>query len=268
MELKNKNVIITGGCNGIGKELVKQFLANGARIVVADISKKINKIEKKENLLGVVCDVTDEKNIIKLVRTAEDFFGHIDMFVSNAGFMKGEKTSASSASNNLWQSYWDTHVMSHVFASRATLPSMIERKKGYFLQISSAAALLTQIGDAAYSASKSASLSFAESLAISHLDDGIKVSVVCPQYVNTRMINNEEKIQNNDLIKTTSEVVESIIKGIKDESFLILTHDKVHQYINYKINNYDTWIKKMSKIRKRAIKKRGHIDVKNFYKFL
>jgi len=94
MELKNKNVIITGGCNGIGKELVKQFLANGARIVVADISKKINKIEKKENLLGVVCDVTDEKNIIKLVKTAEDFFGHIDMFVSNAGFTKSAETLA------------------------------------------------------------------------------------------------------------------------------------------------------------------------------
>ncbi len=268
MELKNKNIIITGGCNGIGEELVKQFLANGSKIVVADISKKIEKIKKNENLLGVVCDVTDEKNIKKLVATAKKFFGHIDMFVSNAGFLKGEKSSASSASNNLWQLYWETHVMSHVFAARATLPSMIKRKKGYFLQISSAAALLTQIGDAAYSASKSASLSFAESLAISHLDDGIKVSVVCPQYVNTGMINNEEKIQNHDLIKTTSEVVESIIKGIKDETFLILTHQKVHQYINYKINNYDTWIRKMSKIRIKALKNRENIDVKNFYKFL
>ena len=73
--------------------------------------------------------------------------------------------------------------MSHVYAAKYLLPNMINRNQGYFLQIISAAALLSQIGDAAYSASKSAALSFAESLAINNGHLGIKVSAVCPQYI-------------------------------------------------------------------------------------
>jgi NAD(P)-dependent dehydrogenase (short-subunit alcohol dehydrogenase family) len=78
--------------------------------------------------------------------------------------------------------------MAHVYAARTVLPSMIRRGEGYFVQMASAAGLLSQIGDAAYSASKHAAVGFAESLSITHGDDGIKVSVICPQYVVTPML--------------------------------------------------------------------------------
>ena len=78
--------------------------------------------------------------------------------------------------------------MAHVYAARTVLPSMIRRGEGYFVQMASAAGLLSQIGDAAYSASKHAVVGFAESLSITHGDDGIKVSVICPQYVATPML--------------------------------------------------------------------------------
>lgn len=270
MNVENKNIVITGGCNGIGEEIVKQFLAKGAKIVIGDISSKINKInnKKSKNCIGFFCDATYEKNIIKLVKEAEKFFGPIDMFISNAGIMKGEKKSSTSANNKLWQLYWDLHVMSHVYAARATLPSMIERKRGYFLQIVSAAALLTQVGDAAYSASKSAALSFAESLAISHADEGIKVSVVCSQYVKTKMISNKIRLKDKEKIKSTKEIVKSIINGIEAEKFFIITDDKIEQYMNYKINNYDNWLTKMINLRRKALTDSKTINVKEFYKFL
>ena len=270
MNIKNKNIVITGGCNGIGEEIVKQFSAKGARIVVGDISNKINKInnKKNKNFLGVYCDVTCEKNIRKLVKKAEKFFGPIDLFISNAGIMKGEKKTSTSANNKLWQLYWNIHVMSHVYAARATLPSMIKRKRGYFLQIISAAALLTQVGDAAYSASKSAALSFAESLAISHADDGIKVSVVCSQYVKTKMISNKINLEDIEKIKSTKEIVKLIINGIEAEKFLIITDDNIQKYVNYKINNYDKWLTKMINLRRKALTDSMTINVKEFYKFL
>ena len=92
---------------------------------------------------------------------------------------------------------------------------MIKRKKGYFLQIISAAALLTQIGDSAYSATKSAALSFAESLAISNKHLGIKVSAVCPQYIATPMLGfNQNKTNETKNLLLPQTIASRIIKGV------------------------------------------------------
>ena len=156
--------------------------------------------------------------IKNLVKKAEQWFGPVDLFVSNAGVTFGEESHAASATNNVWDQCWRIHVMAHVFAARAVLPSMIKRKNGYFLQVISAAALLTQIGDAAYSATKRASLSFAESLAITHKRDGISVSAVCPQYVATEMIGIPETQQSasTNNIMSPNYLAKIILKGLKE----------------------------------------------------
>ena len=189
MKLIDKTVIVTGGARGIGRALCRAFAANGARVVVADLLEEHAKIVAAEiEGLGVGCDVTNESEIQTLVRDAEKQYGPIDLFCSNAGICVGEPDHSASASNEAWQTCWDIHVMAHVYAARAVLPSMIARGEGYFVQMASAAGLLSQIGDAAYSASKHAAVGFAESLSITHGDDGIKVSVICPQYVATPML--------------------------------------------------------------------------------
>ena len=142
--------------------------------------------------------------------------------------------------------------MSHIYAARACLPSMIRRGEGYFLNTASAAGLLSQIGDAAYSTTKHAAVAFAESLAITHGDDGIKVSVLCPQAVDTPMIQNVESggVAGVDGVVTPAEVAEAVVQGLDSEQFLILPHPQVEQYRGLKSANYDRWIGGMRKLRR------------------
>ena len=192
--LSGKTAIVTGGSSGIGKAIARELYKYGAKVAIADLCReKASLTAKNIGGIGLKCDVTKEKEIQTLVSTVKKRFGTVDLFVSNAGVCQGEKTHSASAPNEVWKSNWEVNVMAHVYAARATLPEMIKNKKGHFIQIISAAALLSQIGDAAYSTTKHAAMGFAESLAITHKSDGIDVSVVCPQFIATGMLGYEEE---------------------------------------------------------------------------
>ena len=205
-----------------------------------------------------------------LVTRTEQHFGPIDLFCSNAGVCFGEPDSATSASNTQWQTSWDIHVMAHVYAARAVLPSMIERGFGYFLQTASAAGVLNQIGDAAYSTTKHAALGFAESLAITHGDDGIKVSVVCPQYVATPMLGYEEgdDFSNYPGIISPHQLADSVIEGLEEERFLILPHPQVARYYQHKTADYDRWIAGMRRLRSKIIDESGATRLECMHKLI
>ena len=139
---------------------------------------------------------------------------------------------------------------------------MISRGDGYLLQMSSAAGLLNQIGEAAYSASKHAALGFAESLAITHADEGIKVSVICPQYVSTSMLGYAEGESADDVpgVITVEEVAETVMQGVVEESFLILPHADVAQYIQFKSADHDKWLTAMRRLRSKIVNDIGSTD--------
>ena len=119
--------------------------------------------------LAVQCDVTDEAQLRALVDAAEDRFGPIDLFCSNAGIVV---PGGADASDEIWRRSIDVNVMAHVYAARIMVPRMIERGGGYLLQTASAAGLLTQIGSAPYSVTKHAALALAEWLAITYGEQG------------------------------------------------------------------------------------------------
>jgi NAD(P)-dependent dehydrogenase (short-subunit alcohol dehydrogenase family) len=256
MQVRDKVVLVTGGASGIGKALCRRFRSEGARaVVVADLNEKGAKaVADKIGGLGLKCDVSVEADLRHAVEVTHKHYGPVDLMCSNAGiaFGNGPDGMATSLSNDRWQRIWEVNVMAHVYAARAVLPSMLERGGGYFLHTVSAAGLLSQIGDAAYSTTKHAAIGFAESLAITHGNRGIGVSVLCPQGVDTPMIAGLPRSpQAGDGILSPEAVADAVMEGLQAERFLILPHPQVRTYMERKVSDYDRWLHGMRRLRRR-----------------
>lgn len=256
MQVRDRVVVVTGGASGIGAALCRRFHREGARTVIAADLDGDGACQVAEDIggLGIQADVAVESDIIRVVQETEKHCGPIDLFCSNAGVCYPDKPDGTAAGcpNDKWRKAWEINVMAHVYAARAVLPGMIARAEGYLLNTVSAAGLLSQIGAASYSTTKHAAIGFAEALAITHGDDGIKVSVLCPQAVATPMLGDFTGggPQGVDGVLTPEQVAESVIEGLASETFLILPHEKVRLYMQRKISDYDRWLKGMRRLRR------------------
>ncbi len=254
MHFKKKVVVVTGSANGIGKALVNCFLNKGAIVISTDIdfsNKKINNhyFEKK-------CDVSSEKEINDLIDFVLNKFNIIDIFFSNAGILTlGDENS----SDEVWKKNWDIHLMSHVFICRRVIPQFKKQGSGHLVITSSAAGLLTHLDSVTYSVTKHAAIAFAEWIAISNGEFGVKVSVLCPQAVKTNMTKGRDKdVASIDGMLDPEEVANEVLLGIKENRFLILPHKKVYNYITNKSGDYDRWLSGMQKL-KQKIKNTNNI---------
>ena len=253
MELKDKVVVITGGSGGIGRAMAKAFLDEGAKgVMLADLDgAAVAKAASELGCDGMACDVTDEAQVIALVERTRQLHGPVDLFCSNAG--AGGQGVLTDASNAVWQKQWDLHVMAHLYAARAVLPQMIERGSGYLLNTASAAGLLAALGSGPYSVTKAAAVKFAEFLSITHGDDGIKVSVLCPQGVNTAMAPRRLGDGQTDGIIEPEQLASTVIEALRAERFYVLPHPEVEEYVRRKGNDIDRWLLGMRRLRKRSL---------------
>jgi NAD(P)-dependent dehydrogenase (short-subunit alcohol dehydrogenase family) len=253
MELKDRVAVVTGGSGGIGRAMAKAFLDEGARaVVLADLSQDAVQAAASElGCDGVACDVTDEQQIVDLVAHTQNRHGPIDLFCSNAGAsVEGVLTDAA---NEVWQQQWELHVMSHLYAARAVLPSMIARGDGYLLNTASAAGLLAAIGSGPYTVTKAAAVKLAEFLSITHADDGIKVSVLCPQGVNTAMAPRSLGNGQTDGIIEADQLAQVVVTALREERFHVLPHPEVETYVRRKGDDIDRWLVGMRRLRRRSL---------------
>lgn len=261
MKVSGSIVVVTGGANGIGRALALNAAKRGAKAVaVVDLEfDSAEAVANEISALGVsskayAVDVSNETQIANMIVDVEENFGLVDLFCSNAGigFTDGPEWLATSCPNENWQKIWEVNVMAHVYAARALLPKMIERGSGHFLITSSAAGLLSMIGDASYSTTKHAAVGFAESLAITHSDDGIGVSVLCPQGVKTRMLDGiDERAVASDGLLEADDVADFTLNAVENDEFLILPHESVKHYMASKVSNYDKWLEDMRGFRRK-----------------
>jgi NAD(P)-dependent dehydrogenase (short-subunit alcohol dehydrogenase family) len=252
MEVSEKVVVVTGGGNGIGAALARRFAAEGAAaVVVADLdTRAAGRVAAEVGGLAIETDVSSESDVVRLIGTTQDRCGPIDLFCANAGIaFAGSEQSPDED----WDRMWRVNFLSHVYAARHLLPAWLSRGSGYFLATASAAGLLTNIGAAQYTVTKHAVVAFAEWLAITHGDGGIKVSCLCPQGVETRML--EESGPVADLLRATAltpeQVASYVIEGLTQESFLILPHPEVAEYLANKVADPDRWLAGMRRLQQK-----------------
>src|ERR1700730_1777395 len=253
MQVKDKIIVVTGGANGIGKALCEAFHSAGAaKVVVVDLDHAhAEAVARSIGGAACKCDVAQEKDVLHVIEETERLFGPIALFCSNAGIFAGIdplSANAGGSSDEPFSRSWAVHVMAHIYAARHLVPRFKARGGGYFLNTISAAGLLSQVGSAAYSTTKHAAVGFAENLAISHRADGIKVSILCPQGVDTDMLRSIPKgPQSGDGDLAPEQVAQDALAGIAQEAFVILPHPQVLNYMRKKTENYDRWIAVMAK---------------------
>ena len=251
MIIKEKVAVITGGASGIGKAVAQKLVEEKASVVyVADVDEKtLNETASDIGATPISCDVSKEDNIKGLVAKVQNECGRVDIFMSNAGvYNEGNETAEDSE----WMRNWSIHVMAHVYAARAVIPSMIRNKCGYLINTASAAGLLTHIDSATYSTTKHAAIGFAEYLSINYASKGIKVSVLCPQAVRTAMTQGrEDSVASVDGMLEPSFLAEIVIESIQKEEFLILPHPQVLTYIQRKTADYERWLSGMRRFKEK-----------------
>jgi len=256
MGFSGKVAVVTGAASGIGKAVAGALHARGARIAAADLDGAgAASVGEALGGFGARVDVSDEASLTRFLNLVERRLGPVDIYVSNAGIgvTDGPSWGAGDAPNAAWRACWDVNVMASVYAARHLARSMAARG-GHFVITASAAGLLAQIGDAAYSATKAAAISFAESLAITHGDDGLKVHCLCPEGVRTPLVEGiEGGAQGLGGYKEPEEVAETLLRAMDQGIFLVTTHEQTPQYAALKGAERDRWVGGMRKLRRMLV---------------
>lgn len=252
MEIRDRVIVVTGGGSGIGAALCRRFAAEGAKaVVVADLDgANAEAVAAEIGGTARAVDVSDEAQLVELIDSTERDVGPIDLFCSNAGIGLGRGLEAT---NEQWETIMGVNVYAHVYAARHLVPRMVARGGGYLLNTASAAGLLSQIGSVTYAVTKHAAVAFAEWVSITHGNEGIRVSVLCPQAVNTPMIAAAEEggVAGVDGVIEPEDVAQTVVEGLAEERFLILPHPVVGEYLKRKAGDYDRWLGGMRKLQAR-----------------
>lgn len=259
MQLAGAVCVVTGGGNGIGAALARRFADEGAAgVVVADLdvagAEAVAASLPDDRGVAVPGDVTDESYHALLVKTAEERFGAVDLYCSNAGIGVAGGLDADLAG---WQRVWEVNTLAHVLAARAVLPSMLERGRGYLLQTASAAGLLVNLGDPSYTATKHAAVGLAEWLSATYRHRGIGVSCLCPMGVDTDMLRRAGEGVSGAVVigagevMSPEEVAGHVVDALAEERFLVLPHPEVARFWSRKATDIDGWLTAMNRVQQR-----------------
>ncbi|GAB3108408.1 SDR family oxidoreductase [Janibacter alkaliphilus] len=263
MDVNQSVAIVTGAAGGIGEAVARRLLERGAQVVITDLDQArvdaaVQRLETVSpgNVRGAAGDASAEADIAAAITLAQDAFGPVDLYVANAGIGDGEGLEAS---EEQWSLALDVNLMAHVRAARALVPGWVERGHGYFVSTASAAGLLTQIGSATYSVTKHGAVAFAEWLSVTYGAQGVGVSCLCPMGVDTDMLRSGMTSREDDGQKAVAAVTgagdvlepltvaDDVLAAIAEETFLILPHADVREFLRRKVDDHDRWIRGMQR---------------------
>ena len=273
MKIRGKVAVVTGGASGIGRALCLALAGAGAAgVVVADVdgdgaaSVAAEITAGGRRALAVTADVSREADVQAMIGRTEAELGPVGLVCSNAGIIVAGGVEVP---DEAWSRIWAINVQSHVYLARAVLPGMLARGGGYLVITASAAGLLTQLGSAPYAVTKHAAVALAEWISITHGDQGIGVSCLCPQAVTTNLgqtsareipgslpatgleVGTGSAQASVDGVLSAGQVAASVMEGIGAGRFLILPHPEVATYELRRAQDRDRWLSGMRRLQAR-----------------
>jgi NAD(P)-dependent dehydrogenase (short-subunit alcohol dehydrogenase family) len=258
MDFSGRNVVVTGAGRGIGEALAREFHARGAHVVVADLAGADEVAASLDGATAITADVSTEAGNAALVEAASAALGSIDLFFCNAGVGTGRGVVETPEDD--WDLAFAVNVHAHRWAAKYLLPEWLDRGEGYFCSTASAAGLLLQIGSGPYTVTKRAAVAFAEYMAVTYGDAGVKVTCLCPQGVNTAMLHaGDDQVSGSNVVKAAGVVLEpadvasEVADAIEAERFFVLPHPEVADYMTLKATDPERWLGGMRKLQRRTI---------------
>lgn len=249
MELAGKVAVVTGGAGGLGRAVCRRFANDGAHVTVVDIAGEVEGVAREIGGIGVVADISTREGVEAAIAATEDRHGRVDLYLSNAG--AGDANGLSTP--DVWDRLWQVHVMSHLYAAQALLPSMIERGDGYLISTASGAALTADPISAPYSVTKHAALALAEWLAMTYTHRGIRVSCFCPFAIRTPMLAQtpdgaDPAASGIEGAIEPEQAADALVAGIRAEEFLILSHPEALTFFRNRAQDHERWLRAMRRM--------------------
>jgi NAD(P)-dependent dehydrogenase (short-subunit alcohol dehydrogenase family) len=254
---RDAGVVVTGAGNGIGAALARALAGAGARVLVSDIDTA----GAERVAAGIVAaggtaivaagDAASEAGVTELVATARRELGAVDAWFANAGVDRGRGLAAPESD---WELSLQVNVLAHVRAARLLVPEWVAAGGGRFVVTASAAGLLTMLGAPAYSVTKHGAVAFAEWLSASYRHHGVVVQAICPQGVQTRMLDESGPLKDllsHDTALTADQVAATVMAALAGDEFLILPHPEVADYYAFRAAGTDRWLRGMNKLQQR-----------------
>jgi NAD(P)-dependent dehydrogenase (short-subunit alcohol dehydrogenase family) len=188
--LEDKIAIITGAASGIGRATAVRFAAEGAKVVVADLSE--NEGTLLANEIGgtfVKVNVADEESVKAMYASVVETYDGVDILFNNAGISPSDDDSILTTGLEAWQRVQDVNLTSVYLCCKYGIPLLLERGGGSIINTASFVAVLgSATSQISYTASKGGVLSMSRELGVQFARQGIRVNALCPGPVNTPLL--------------------------------------------------------------------------------
>ncbi len=241
-----RRVLITGAASGLGKSLALRFAADGWRVAACDLDEdRLSQTAEEIDRAGGTCmnlraDVTSEQEIERLAASVSNHWGGLDVLVNNAGIAIAGRTDETSMEE--WRRIFEVNFFGVLRTTRAMLPLIA--RGGHIINIASFAGIAAAPGLVAYNTTKAAVISFSESLRAELVDREIGVSVACPAFFKTRLMETSgaphdktramvERVMERSKI-TADDVAEQVFASVRTRQFMLIPHADARWYWRWK----------------------------------
>jgi NAD(P)-dependent dehydrogenase (short-subunit alcohol dehydrogenase family) len=260
-DFADKTAFVTGGASGIGLALGRAFAEAGMKVMLADVEagaldQALHNLSNHGNRVqGIRCDVGDAESVERAARATFDAFGNVHVVCNNAGVAAGGGIDNISIDN--WRWVVDVNLMGVVYGIRSFLPHMLKhREGGHIVNTAAMAGMINGVGFSPYAATKFAVVAMSEGLAMQLQPHGLGVSVLCPEFVRTRIgesgRNRPVRYGEAPPLDPASpaaqvvaeiarrlqagidpaEVAAKVLEAIRSEQFYIFTHPNMRQAVD------------------------------------